>query len=286
MDPADAVRYALPSLIGVGLAVAAGFGSLIEATQFDLAPSMFVALFAVGSFLYVRPITGIRHRGISPPLQAVGWARGNLPSGSVVLYETSLRPHAEFLMGRFHPLPLERGLQLLANRPDVPLYAFADGGSPEPGAIRFAWPESDAYGKLTRDHYRVVSLVPIPMTRRYLVLKGVYPFERTASGKEWRWLDQHAGLVMSPAPGRHVTMSFYLPPDAPEQSTHVTVRTAGSSNDVLVRRGQISTVSMPIPAGPVRVDFDSATAYVPASTVGNRDPRHLSVQLTFLERRP
>ncbi|HVT04692.1 MAG TPA: glycosyltransferase family 39 protein, partial [Thermoanaerobaculia bacterium] len=152
MDPADGVRYALPALIGVALMVSFSFSSLAEATQFEAAPAAFLALFVVGGFLYTREIILTRHRVSSPPLQAVAFARRNLPQRTILLYETALRPHAELLLGRFHPLPIDRGLQLYANRPDVPLYIFADGGSTASDVIRFSWPESDAYGKLTRDH--------------------------------------------------------------------------------------------------------------------------------------
>ncbi|HVT04351.1 MAG TPA: hypothetical protein VHL58_13365, partial [Thermoanaerobaculia bacterium] len=137
------------------------------------------------------------------------------------------------------------------------------------------------------DHYRVVSLIPVPLTRRYKPGKGVYPFERTVSGKEWRWLDRHAELELSSAPGSSAAMSFYLPPDAPEESTTVMVTAGASKAQVTVRRGVASSLRLPIPdARSVTIHFDTATGYVPASVLGNRDPRLLAVQLLAVERRP
>ena len=61
-------------------------------------------------------------------------------------------------MSGFKTMAIEPGLRALYDQPDVPVVFFADGGSKAADAHVFAWPPSDAYGKLTRNHYRIVTL--------------------------------------------------------------------------------------------------------------------------------
>jgi hypothetical protein len=75
----------------------------------------------------------------------------------------------------------------------------------------------DAYGKITRGHYRVVSLVPVPPAERFIPLEGVEPLEVGLDGTAWRWLQKEARLVV-PRMGRSLTeFSFLLPPGAPHE---------------------------------------------------------------------
>src|SRR6185295_9207109 len=104
------------------------------------------------------------------------------PPDAMVLYDLSLRPHAEELMPQHRSMPLEPGLTKMCDEPETPAMIFADGGSSSPLAKKFAWPESDAYGKLTRNHYRVVSVMIAPPNRRFAPVSGVYAVERTVDG--------------------------------------------------------------------------------------------------------
>ena len=70
--------------------------------------------------------------------------------------------HASYLLAGHDLVPVDEGLSHAARRPGPQLYLLAEGESRWPGAVTFRWPDSDAYRKLTRNHYRVVSLSPIP----------------------------------------------------------------------------------------------------------------------------
>ena len=57
-----------------------------------------------------------------------------------------------------------------------------------PAGVTFRWPDTDAYRKLTRQHYGAVSVIPLPPSQRFRVTEGVYAPERKRDGTSWRWL--------------------------------------------------------------------------------------------------
>ena len=240
LDRSDGVQPVLPALLPI--AVFAG----------RVPWSLPVALiYAAGSIVYSYPLLEAR-RAPSPPMQAVA----SVPAAAVVLYEPSLEPHVRGLNA--HPIRDFGAFE------DV--IVIADGGSSTPGAQTFSWPDSDAYGKITTDRYRVVSLIPFPPQRRYLARAGVFSFERTAGGEEWRWLARDA-VIDLPTPGSTVTLRFGLPPEA--ETTRVTV----NGKTVAVESGGTAALTVP---------------YAPRLTIRSnrsvqRGARDLAVQLLSLE---
>ncbi len=279
MDPADGARYSLPSMILVALLAALGLDVIRRSVHVRAAPYVAAALFAAASWWYVAPIVGTRARQPSPPFEAAQYAEKHFAPGTIVLYDNALKPHAEYLMGRFHPMPIEKGLAAYYKRGDVPLVMFVDGGSADAAARTFWWPPSDAYGKLTRNLYRQVTLDPVPLSRRYLPLRGVYALERTVAGDEWRWLDREAAIRLPG--GRYATLSFGLSPDTPYDSTLVEVDVnGGTPQQVIVRKGEVArtTIWAGFTPDPV-ISISSRQAFYPATILHNQDPRRLAVQL-------
>lgn len=275
MDPADGARYSLPHMIAVALLAAAGLDLVRSSAQLRAAPWIVVLIFAAASLGYTWPIIGTRARVPSPPAAAAAYAAAHFPPNTVIAYELSLRPHAEHLLSRFPSMPADKALGAFVDRPDVPVVIFGDGGSHMPDAKVFAWPESDAYGKLTRNHYRVVTLDPLRPEQRFLPLRGVYALERTPAGDEWRWLERDAAVRLPQKHGAHVTLTFRLSPDAPYESNGVTV------NGVRVNVTK-QPVSITIPAAP-QIDIHSDQAFAPATVLHNQDPRILAVQLINIQ---
>jgi hypothetical protein len=282
MDPADASRYNLPAMIFDALVVAYGLGVIRRSTNLAVAPYAFVALFALGSYAYVHPIVGTRTHEASPPAAAANFAAANVPPNAVIAYDLALRPHAEYLMSRFTLLPVEKALAQLYDRPDVPLFFFANGGSTQPGAQVFSWPASDAYGKLTRGEYRQVTLEPELPGQRYLPVRGVHAIERTERGEEWRWLAPDASIRLPRAHGASATLAFHLSPDAPFASNSVHIAVNGRDVATGEAAPQSVPVIVPLPAGEVLLELRSARSFVPDAIVHNRDRRTLAVQLTRL----
>jgi hypothetical protein len=276
MDPADGARYSLPSMILVALIAALGFDVIRRSVHVRLAPYAVAALFAAGAWLYVAPIVATRVKQPSPPFAAAQYAASHFTPNTVVLYDTALKPHAEYLFARFHPTPIEKGLHDFYDRADVPLVQFVDGGSEVAEARTFAWPASDAYGKLTRNFYRQVTLDPVRPEERYLPVRGVYALERTVGGEEWRWLDRDAVIRLQPmAPA--AMLSFALSPDSPYDATQVEV----NGQRVEVRKGAIARVRVPLP--PSDIHIVTREAFSPATVLHNQDPRTLAVQLKSVE---
>ncbi len=286
MDPADGARYSLPHMIGIALVIAAGLDVIRRSTQMRAAPWIVVAAMTVASLAYTWPI--IRYRALvpSPPAAAAAFANAHVPGNTVIAYDLSLRPHAEYLLSRFPSMAVEKALAAFYDRPEVPMILFADGGSHVGGARVWFWPDSDAYGKLTRNHYRVVTLDPIPPQKRYLPLRGVYPLERTIAGDEWRWLSRDAVLRLPRTHAGNVVLTFRLSPDCPYDANvvHVSVN-ARSVGEVVVRR-EPSSISVGLPIGPAELTIHSEQAFAPATVLHNQDPRILAVQLIAVVQSP
>ena len=56
------------------------------------------------------------------------------PANAVALYDLALWPHARYYFFDRQPLHINEGLEQFFDRPDVPLFIYADGISHAPGA--------------------------------------------------------------------------------------------------------------------------------------------------------
>ena len=287
MDPADAARYSLSSMILTALLAAFGLWTIRASTHVRLAPWIVTAIFALASFAYVRPVVDEMAQKPSPPAAAAEYANAHYPPNTVILWDASLRPAAEYLMPRFKSAALERGLRDYYARPDVPLVLYDDGGSTAPDARVFSWRDSDAYGKLTRNHYRVVTLDPVTPDERYLPLAGVYALERTPQGEEWRWLARDATIRLPPLGATSAELRFRLSHDAPYDANNVRVFVNGTpAGAVTVRKGETAPLVVPIPpGGPIDLRIVSAQSFRPDDILHNRDPRSLATQLVYFVQR-
>jgi len=285
MNPRDAVRYAIPSLIGVSFAAAVGLDALARRARVPAAAWGAVAALAAGFWLYAWPLLGPRSSSPSPPVQAADWVRTNLPRSTVLLVEKDYAAHAAFLLPRFTRFPYEEGMQRFAGRPEKPLFIF--GETALPGATTFLWPPSDTYGKLTRDLYRVSSLSPIPAEQRYEAVRGLYAYEPRPGGAGFRWLGEDAALRVFPRAlqARFVALTLGLPAEVGEASVALQLSVAGSPSVPLeVPRGQVRRIVLPLPAAEtVEIAVRSAKSFVPVEAGIGGDPRRLAVQLHAVE---
>ncbi|PYQ59575.1 MAG: hypothetical protein DMF53_18560 [Acidobacteria bacterium] len=283
MDPADAVRYALPSLLGIAFAAAAGAQALARLARVPPAAWLAPALVAAAAIVYAWPVLAVRSRTLSPPVSAIRWAERNVPPRSVVLVGDDMAPHADFLLKGFDLQTIEEGFHQAARRPGAQAWILAEGESRWPGAVTFRWPASDAYHKLTRDHYRVVSLSPIPLDHRFQSVRGVYGWEPALLDARWRWLSDDALIRIFPRKWMPaVAVRLALDPAAPFPSNTVTVSVNGvPAKTVEIARGAGQRVEVPVPTNqPIEIAVRSARAWVP----GGGDPRRLAVQLLAVER--
>jgi hypothetical protein len=283
MNPFDAVRYALPSLMGVAFAAAVGCDALARRARAPWAVWPAAVLLAAGFVVYTWPLLAVRTSTDSPPVQAAHWIERSVPLQSVLIVDTELAPHASYLLRQYLRIPSDPALQKepehRLTRPDVLL---GDGESTWPGTVRFLWPESDACGKLTRGHFRVISVSPIPPDRWYVPVRGVYAYEPSIRQPLWRWLAPEAAIRFR---GRRVTVRLGLPGHAPLESVAVTVAVDGAPvATVDVPRGGNRRVDVPLPGDrEAEIAFRSAKSFVPAEEGMGPDYRRLSVQLQAVE---
>ena len=247
VDPADGVRFVVPSLLFTSLVAAKGLRAL-RVSWIGAA-----ALCAL-SVWYAWPLLRDRVTRPSPPVQA---ARA-IPRGVVVLTDRETAPFAR-------GLPLDEGLRRYVDRPSVPLLHFAYGHS-NAGRV-FAREDRDPYGKLTRNAYRRVSLVPIE--ERYAPVRGAFGIERNEAGESWRWLEPEAELR---APSATV-VELRLPANAGIEFNDVQVNEAR----VRVRRGETVAVRI-APAKRIVVRAARLFALEPPDT------REVAVQLVRVGR--
>jgi hypothetical protein len=155
MDPADAVRYAIPSLPLVALLAA----STLTRWRFG-AP--LVLLYAIGSLWYAFPVLRARATSIAPPAAAIRWIETNVSRDAIVLYDAPLWPHASVQLREYKTMRIDAGLAKYGGDPSASMVILADGERGAAKGVTFRWPDTDAYRKLTREHYGAVSVIPLP----------------------------------------------------------------------------------------------------------------------------
>lgn len=283
MDPADGVRYSIPFLLGT--AFFAGVGAVWIAREAGAPALALVAIFAIGSLVYVSSFLSQRNATWSPPAYAAAFARSEFPRDAVPLYELPLWPHAQYYFGDRKPMRVNDGLAAYFDRPGVPLFIYADGISHAPGVRVFRWQPSDAYSKLTRNHYRVASLIPVAPEQRFRTIRGVYAPEREVEGDEWRWLDSPAELQLPHGPARTLTLRLGLPKIYPMERNSISISVGDETRTFDLERGKPIDIEIDVPAGAPVVGFETARTFIPAEVPGsaNRDARRLAVKLYSLE---
>jgi len=289
MDPADAVRYALPWVLGVAFAAAVGCAVLAQRFRRPATVWILVAAILAVSAFFAAPVLEVRASGPSPPFQAAEWVKRNLPPKTMLLVDEEMAPHASYLLPKFDLSPVDDGLRRAARRPKAPVYLLAAGESHWSGAKTFRWPSSDSYRRLTRNHYRVVSLSPIPAGLRFQVVRGVYGWEPTIRNARWRWMDADAAILVFPRGLRAVAVTLGLDLSASLPANSVTVAVnGGTATTVEIARGTTRRLELPRPAasGPMEISFRSARSFVPAANATRPDKRRLAVQLLAVERLP
>jgi hypothetical protein len=281
MDPADGVRYSLPATLVMAILAALPLSLL----RWPAVPVVVVAAWCVGAMLYVSPIIDARTHSPSPPVMAARTAHRVFDRQTTILYELSLRPHAELFLRSFRIEHVDAAFRRPLNEKDV--WIIGDGASSHPEAMTFEWPESDAYGKLTRNHYRVVVLEPVPPEERFLIISGVHSLERTPLEGSWRWLSSTAEIEMPDIGLQHLRLLLDLPPEAPIEAAEVTLiagRAVLGRYEVI--RGRATEIEVRLPAGETRLLIESSSEFIPSEDDGpNRDPRRLAVRLRELSRR-
>jgi hypothetical protein len=302
MNPFDAVRYALPSLLGVAFAAALGAGVLVQtlaqrgrpvpvqgAVLTVFAVFAATALLAAGFAIYTRPLLVTRTTADSPPVQAARWIERSIPQGAALLVDKEMAPYTSYLLRNWVLRPADPGLTAADEfSPGTPVYVLAAEESTWPGAVSFRWPETDAASKLTRGMTRVVSVSRIPEAGRYAAIRGVSGFEPGISRPAFRWLGPDAAIRLAagpPQPPGTLAVTLGLPGYAPRPSTVVNVSVNGSApSAVSVPRGGSRTVVLPVRPGAAEVTFGSPASFVPAEVGLGQDRRHLAVQLLGVER--
>lgn len=276
MDPADAVRYALPGLLIFALAAASAlrFGGRI-------APWIGALVIASLAGWYAWPILSERHTKPSPSVAAIDYALANMPQGAILLVQPGLVPAVQTLVPREKWRHMNGGLRRVATYPQLPALVIFDGPDPSDADARtFEWRDSDPYRKLTRNVLRAVTVDDLRPSERYVPVKGVFSLE-TANGEAWRWLEPDA-IIRIPAIGRSaVTLTFKLSHDAPYATNDVELQIDGRVvATVQAKRDAKSRVAVPLkPNAPTEIAIRSKSSFRPAEVLQNRDRRLLAVEL-------
>ncbi len=248
-DPADGVRYILPTHLATAAFVSLALVAVtrrLPASRVLL--SAVVSIFVLGSYAYVWPLLYVRSTTTSPPVAAVEWLLANVDENTVTLYDDSVLPHVEGLLSavkvRRHPAADAD----LLHHPSQPAVLFGEGSSLAPDALVFRWPDSDAYGKITRNHYRTVTLDPLEPRERFVGLRGLGPWQSSDGGARWRWVEQSAEIEIPGCCGA-LELLLGFPPDAPwdEVALHVSVADQNLRTIVLhVARSNMSQSHCPM----------------------------------------
>jgi hypothetical protein len=291
MNPPDAARYAMPSMLGVAF-LAGGACAATARWRVGAAVTLVTpAVLAAGFVVYCWPLLRQRTTTPSPPVQAAAWANGHLPEGALVLYERELESHALELLPRWKRLPADARISVSARRP---VFLLAEGQTGACGGITFSWAQGAAWRRLTRGHLAVVSWTPVSGARLFEPLAGVYGPEPSAlawltdtrEGEAWRWLADRASLRVVPGDATALSLALRLPTNAPYTEATLTLDVAGTrQTPVRLGRGETAALRLPLPrARRVRIDISSDHSFLPADAgVTSGDRRRLAVQLVRFE---
>jgi hypothetical protein len=279
MDPADAVRYAIPALPAIALFAA------IPLIKFALIGVLIGGAYVVGAIDYTWPVLRARATSEAPPVIAAKWIRAHVPKNAIVLYDLPLRPHAEYLLREWKSMRIDAGLLKYGGDPNVPMIIFADGERGKAQGVTYTWPDTDAYRKLTRQHYGAVSAIALPPEVRYKVIAGISPPERSRDGEAWRWIAKRGVIELPDLGASSVRLTFHAPGDYPLGENRIRVRVHGREAMTTVQTKADAQLVLPIPRGRVRIEIEPEKSFVPAQIAGaiNRDARTLSVMLTGVE---
>jgi hypothetical protein len=232
--------------------------------------------------VYVSSFVTQRATVVSPIARAIE----AVPWNARVGYELSLWPHATYHFGP-RAQRIDYSMQQVFDRPRTPLFVLMNGPSDVPNAQTFAWDNSDAYWNLTRNLYRVISLVPYGPERRYRVIRGVHLIERESdairrvaraetSPHVWMWLDGDAAFDIPNAAG--VELQLRLPQAFPLPENRVTVIADGQPvRTIVVKRGEEVRTVLDFGAPAAKLELRSSNAIVPPG-----DRRRVAVQLRDL----
>jgi hypothetical protein len=308
MDPADGPRYGLPAGFLVAASAGCGLAALLDALRrktaaraapaeahahgLEVAAAGIAAAYVILWLSYVGPFLRARATIDSPPSRAADALRERLQRGAIVLVEPRLAPQSREFLPRANRRNADSGFDSYADRPETPLWVYADGASGWPGGLTFEWPETHAFQELTRNFYRQVSVSPIPPERRYEAGPGVFAFEPTLGRAAWRWLGRSAVVRLYPGERYdRVRLGLALGPEAPPNQTRIAVNGVPAGL-VALDTGAFTTLDVRLPAQ--SRDAAAASAATPAraavelsfeSDTAFRSPegRDLAVQLTSLE---
>jgi hypothetical protein len=300
MDPADAVRYALPALPLIAYLAAttlrnAGVSPAGSAASSPPPPGgapgrrpasrrdagVPVLLYAIGAVWYAYPLLHARATSLSPPAQAARWIEANVPKNGIVFYDAPLWPHATYLLRDRQSMPNDAGVAQHGADVTTPIVLLADGARlHRSDGVMFRWPDNDAYRKLTRGHYGVVTVIPSLPERRFRVIEGVFGPERTRDGQQWRWLGAKATIEVAHLGATRARLAFRTPPEYPLDGNRIRV----NGTLVTLKRNDTAEVIVALPPDG-RVTMIPERTFIPARIRGanNRDPRTLSVMLTRVE---
>jgi hypothetical protein len=196
-----------------------------------------------------------------------------------------LRPHAEYLLRGSTLSPARKGWSSATATGGAPVLFLVDGPDRSPGAKQFEWPSADAYGKLTRNHYRVVTVVPRASRELFEAVSGVHAEERDESGRSWRWLGPEAVVRLHDLGLGVARIRLTLDPVSPYRNVRATAEVSDRAmavGDVAI--GAETVLEVPLAGGgPTRVTLRSSRSFVPAEQGLNRDRRRLAVQLVGVE---
>jgi len=275
MDPGDAVRYAIPGLPLIAILAAIALASI----PFEAVVIAGAAAYVMGAYLYSVPVIRTRNDLVAPPTAAAQWIRANVPKHAVVLYDMPLRPHAEYLLRGWKVMRVDAGLLRYGAELSVPIVLLADGERGNAPGQTFRWPDTDAYRKLTRQHYGAVSVIPMRSVERFRVIEGVHAPERTREGLTWRWLGAKGVLELPNLGAKSVRVVLRTPPEYPLDENRVTIE----GTTVTLRRNETKEALVPLTSN--RITIVPEKTFVPAKLPGsnNRDPRTLSVMLVAIE---
>jgi hypothetical protein len=234
LDHMSASRFSIGYMPLLAVLAADGVSvssSLAGRAQRTAAYAMSLAV-VMAMIFWVMPAINVPRSHTSPPMQAVRWVEGNVPSGAVLYVDGGMGPFAEFYLRHFVRRSITDGIPL-ARMGAQGGWFLAEGVNHRAGARNFAW-ERDRLWNVARHRYFETFVAPVTDEARFG--EGWYGEEREGNAAV-RWMGQRASILLPAAPPQAgLRLRLFVPLHVLSSRPHVEI----ALNNQLLERFEIA----------------------------------------------
>ncbi len=225
LDRFSASRFSIGYAPLMAILVADGLQLIVRRPIAEWIASTAISAGMIG---WTWPALAVVRHADAPPVAAVRWIRGHLPSrASMINVDTTMVPFAEWYLPDYRLSILRDVRPAATGSVRQPVFYLFEGASRAPGGENFVRPRTRLWN-LVRRRYFEVAVQPVTI----VTFGDGWYGEEGADRLTWRWMAGRSRVALPPIQGRaRLTLSFHVPLDVLRSEPNVTVRVNGAMVD-------------------------------------------------------